>query len=664
VTWGRLLTLARRPFLLPLFILAVNVSVAWRLFFVQYLDQLPSVEGEFIAMATYIQRHWPGYDWQSLWYAGFPVVLTYQPLVHYTVAVFASLTGLSAASAFHFIGALSYSLGGVAFYYLVKALTGSRRMALGAALCFSLLSPSGILIPAVGRDMGSIWNARRLQALAVYGELPNLTGLMLGMFALGLLHKSLTRRSPWTAVLTAILIAAVPATNWPSTVALIIAILCYLAALPLDKLRDCFPRIAVIGLMATAFALPFALPSTILSTYGNANVMVDLPTQGVRRWLSVGLLLACVFLVRLLLTRPKVSFELRFAAIWLNVVGWVVLSSTMAGVAILPLPLRFHLALEIPLTLAAALLVREACRRNLANQSWLAALFAIFCCVQLYHYQRHAHAMIHKLDITQTLEYQEAAWFDANMHGERALTPGTVQFWMNVFTATPQMTGCCEQSVLTHQDIIAGYVTAAGYQTDAESSDFSMLWMKAFAVRAVAIGGPRSREFYKQFSFPDRYKGRLAVAWSSGDDYIYSVPARVTGLARVVHRENLVSHPPANGIDVAEMRRFVADLDDPSLPAASWKWKDTNSASMTAILKPEHVIAVAVTYHPGWTASVGGNQVSIHSDGLGFVVIEPKCSGPCTVEMHWGPGIEPWIVVPAAMLMLAGALLWCRASKV
>jgi hypothetical protein len=182
--------------------------------------------------------------------------------------------------------------------------------------------------------------------------------------------------------------------------------------------------------------------------------------------------------------------------------------------------------------------------------------------------------------------------------------------------------------------------------------------MKAYAAHAVAIGGPQSREWYKGFKFPDRFRDRLPLLWSSGDDFIYRVPERVPGLARVVRKSDLVRHPPVNGIDVGEMRPFVAALDDPALPVASWQWHDTNTAAIRATLTPEQVIAVALNYHKGWHASVAGKNVPVRSDGLGFVVIEPGCSGPCEIEMHWSPGIEPWIVVPLALLTLAGSLAW------
>ncbi len=655
----RLASIEWWPFALPAVLFAVNAWVAWRLFFYEYIDQLPSVEGEFIAMAAYIQRHWPGYDWQSLWYGGYPVTRTYQPLVHYTVAALASFSRLSPASAFHLFGALSYSLGGVAFYFLAKTLSGSRAAAFCGGLCFSLFSPSGLLDARIRGDMGGVWNARRLQALVVYGELPNLTGLMIGMFALALLHRALTRRTPASALAAAATLAAVPATNWPSTVALVIAIVCYLGALSWRDLSDSFRRFIVVGVMAIMFALPFALPSTIFATYGNANVMVDLPAHGPRRWASVALLMVSLCLVRFVLAGYRAPFALRFASLWLTALVWVVLSSTLAGVAVLPLPMRFHIAAEIPLTLAAAFLIWEFCRRYPASRRWVAAAFVLFCMVQLVHYRRYSHSIIHRLDITKTLEYQESVWFEANMKGERVAAPGTVQFWMNVFSTTPQMLGCCEQSVLTQENIIAGYVTAAGYRTDAESADYTLLWMKAFAVHAVAIGGPGSREAYKQFRFPNRYRGILPLAWSSGDDYIYRVPARVPGLARVVRKRDIVRHPPASGIDVTELRPFVAALDDASLPAATWQWHGVNAATIKASLNPDHVIAVALNYHPGWSATVAGVRVPVHSDGLGFVVIEPHCSGACVVEMRWSPGAEPRIVVGFALLTLVGSLGAC-----
>jgi hypothetical protein len=650
----------RSQALYPLAVFAVNAWVVWRLFFIRYLDQLSSVEGEYIAMSRYVQHHWPGYDWLSMWAAGYPVTRAYQPAVHYAIAAIASVCGISVASAFHFVGALSYSLGGVAFYYLAKALGGSRRIAFGGALLFSLFSPSVLVSHRVLVDAGGLWNARRLQVLVVYGELPNITGLMLAMFALALLHRALSRQTATSGFVAALAVAAVPATNWPATVALAIAILCYVAAWPLTELRRSLPRLAGIAVLAGAFACPFALPSTIVATFLNANTM-ETPTPGARRLIAAALLVFSLALIRALLSRAP--FGLRFAALYSAFLAGLVVADQHWSIRILPQAARFHIAMEIGIALTAALAMQQLLRRFPDYRRCCALGLALFCGAQMYHYRVHAHNMIRSLDMARTVEYQEATWYDANMQGERVLAPGTIQFWMNVFTETPQMTGCCSQSFLNHEDTIAAYVSYAGYRTDAESADYALLWMKAFAVHAVSIGGPQSREAYKDFAFPYRFRGRLEQLWSSGDDFIYRVPERVRGLARVVRPGDVVKRAPSNGIDVAELRPFVAALDDPSLPTATWKSNNVNSAIINAAMQPEQVISVALNYHAGWSASVAGQPVPLRPDGLGFIVIEPHCAGPCTVEMKWSPGMEPWIVVPIALLAFFGSLAWCRFSR-
>ncbi len=403
---------------------------------------------------------------------------------------------------------------------------------------------------------------------------------------------------------------------------------------------------ALIGALACGFAFPFALPSTVAATFHNANGMSGQPTPGAPRWISIALLCLCLALLRALLVRAP--FALRFATLYFALLAWVVVSAAGFSVLILPQAMRFHIALEIAFVLAFTLAAQQCCRKLPGLNRPLALLLVVFCCIQLYHYRRASHRMIHPLDIAKTLEYQEATWFDRNMHGERMLAPGTVQFWTNDFTETPQMTGCCEQSVLTHQNIIAAYITQAGYRTDAESGKFSLLWMKAFAVHAVSLGGRNSREGYRDNrEFPDRYKGLLPLVWQSGDDYIYRVPERVPGLARVVLPADLVAHPPENGIDVAGLTPFVAALDNPQLPIAEMHWEGPNTAVIHADLKPSQVISVAVNYHPGWTASV-----PLRSDGLGLIVLEPHCSGPCAIRMTWSPGLEATLALPIALLTL------------
>ncbi|MES1262688.1 MAG: hypothetical protein ABUS49_13220, partial [Acidobacteriota bacterium] len=449
------------------------------------------------------------------------------------------------------------------------------------------------------------------------------------------------------------------ATNWPATVALALAVFAYLVAMDGREIRSRLPRMALIGLMSYGLACPFALPSTIASTFGNAAAMGDGPTAGPARWIATALLLVAMGVLRAFQARFGTAFRFRFASLYVTVLAGVVLTAGYLNIRILPQPLRFHVAMEIAILLSCTLVLQQLCAERPGARKLVGALLALFCLLQFPRYREYArHHLIKRLDFAKTLEYQEALWFDKNVKSGRVLAPGTVSFWMNTVTDTPQTVGCCEQSVVSKVDFILAYLTAAGYRTDDETADYSLLWMKAWAVEAFAIGGPASREHYKAFSFPNRFRGRLPLLWSSGDDYIYSIPERTPGLARVVPVAKLVRHAPDNGIDDRELRPFVAALDDPGLPIATYAAQGPNKAVIRASLQPDQAVSVAVSYHPGWTASVNGRNVSMHADGLGLIAVEPGCTGDCTIDLSWSPGPEPRIAWVVALFTLGGALVW------
>jgi hypothetical protein len=144
---------------------------------------------------------------------------------------------------------------------------------------------------------------------------------------------------------------------------------------------------------------------------------------------------------------------------------------------------------------------------------------------------------------------------------------------------------------------------------------------------------------------------------------VYRVPERTPGLARVVRRRDVIAHAPANGIDVTELRPFVAALDDPSLPLSKFEWQDADDARITGTLTPDEVYSVAVNYDKGWTASRDGHDVPLHADGMGMIVVEPGCSGNCEIRLHWSAGWEPAFVIAAFLLTLAGCVAWCLVTR-
>jgi hypothetical protein len=142
---------------------ALNLSISWRLLKVEYINQFGSVKGYFISLARYISGHWGDSSWFPLWHCGMPFQDTYVPLLHLVVAATASLGHISAGRAYHGVTGVAYASGAPALYWRAVRLGAPRGAALLSALCYSLFSPSALLMADMARDLGGFWYGRHLQ---------------------------------------------------------------------------------------------------------------------------------------------------------------------------------------------------------------------------------------------------------------------------------------------------------------------------------------------------------------------------------------------------------------------------------------------------------------------------------------------------------------------
>jgi hypothetical protein len=272
--------------------------------------------------------------------------------------------------------------------------------------------------------------------------------------------------------------------------------------------------------------------------------------------------------------------------------------------------------------------------------------------------------LIQPIDIRATSEYKTAQWFDRNMAGGRVMASGSGSMFLNAFTDTPQLGGGFDQGAANWYARIAVYTIYSGHNAGPRDAEISLLWLKAFGVDAVAVGGPASGEYYKPFANPRKFEGLLPELWRDGDDRIYRVPRRTDSLAHVVHRRDLVDRPPIHGLDVDQVLRYVAALEDPSLPTATMDWTSRHSARIRASLNSEdRVISVQVTYHPGWRAEVNGVRRPVGSDKIGLMVIEPRCAGSCTIDLTYDGGTETRAAKTVSLASLAGVLMWALFNR-
>ena len=632
---------------------AINALLTLRLFFISYTREMGSIEAAFIGLARYIGEHFGDLNWFPLWYGGIPFPDAYPPLLHFTVAAVAAAGRISPALAYHAVTATVYALGPVALFWAAWRLGAPRTIAWLSALGYSLLSPSCWLIRAVRYDAGGWFAPRRLDTLVVYGEGPHLTALLFLPLAVGMVHVALDKRRPVYYVGASLAVASVVLSNWIGAFALSLALSAYLLAGFAKRPAPHWWRAAAIGAYAYALALPWMTPSTIATIRANA------PLVGGR--FAASLLLDAAFAAGLLaaawgLARLRLRPGARFGLLFLYGTGFIALAAFYFHKSVLPQPERYHLEMDLAFWLAVAGVAAQMPR--VPHPRAVFAGLLIICLPLWLHQRRMAREMEKPIAIQSTVEYEISRWLGSHPQG-RVFAPGSIGFWMDAFSDTPTLTGGFDNGERNTflQDVIFQVYAGDRQQT-------ALDWLRAFGCDAVVGDAKDSREVYHPYAHPEKFAG-LPELWRDGADVIYSVPRRNRGLAHVVHAADLPAVRPP-GYDTRPLKRYLAALDDPSLPPAAFAWRGPSAAAITADLRPEELLSVQVTYDQGWHAGVNGSPRRLWEDKLGQLVVEPGCTGPCTVRLAWDGGLETraarWVNRAAMALGLLWILLWRKRS--
>jgi hypothetical protein len=604
---------------------------------------MPSIEGAFIGLARYIRDHSPDLSWMPLWYGGIPFPDCYPPLLHTLVAAVSGLGRIDIGLAYHAVTAAMYSLGPVALYWAARRMGAGRLPAFLACLGYSLLSPSIWLGPEIRHDIGGWFAPCRLDAMARWGEGPHVASLTLLPLALGLMHTALQRPQPARYFAAALAMAAVALSNWIGGFALALVAGAYMLAGFSSAWLPLWARMAAMAVWAYALAAPFVTPSTIATIQANAPILAggykpNHPLEAA--FLAGALLLAWA------LWKARVEPRVRFGILLLYLTAAITLCAYWFKLSIVPQPERYHLEMDLAFWLAVALLAGKF-SSDTRMRVILGGALALTIPIAI-HQHRRAQDIEKPIAIQSTVEYEISHWLGAHMAGQRVFAPGTIGFWMQSFSDTPMLTGGFDNGMRNTflQDV--NYQIYAG-----DRQDTMLAWLKAFGVSAIIGGGPDSREFYHPYAHPEKFAG-LPELWRDGPDAIYSVPRRRASLAHVMLPSDLVpERPPA--YYVKPLEPYLAALDDPSLPDADFEWRGAGAAVITGTFKPEHILNVQITWDKGWSARVRGEARRVWQDKLGQMVLEPRCDGPCSVELAYDGGLEQhaarWL---SALALLAG----------
>jgi len=480
------------------------------------------------------------------------------------------------------------------------------------------------------------------------------------------LDEAVTARK-WFFLLAAPLgLAALVLTNWTGTTGAAFALAAYClskfgAAKTGGSRAVHWPTLVGIGVLAYIIASPWVPPSLIRTVQAGTTGMdtAASTTSKMLMVLALGLVAAGLHFV---FSRFQTQSWARFFVYYALISGLVVGAKTLFGLSLVPIGYRFHLELEMALAGAVAY-VAAYTWRGLPRWGQIATLclLAIAGVVQVRNYRRHARSISQPIDFPSTVEYKMAQWFAGNMKDQRVFAPGTVSYWMNLYSDVPQFFGCCDQSVRNDEIRMATYVIYSGDGTGDRDGEIATTWLKAYGVHAVGVAAPGSSQLGQPFRNPHKFDGLLPEAWRDGESVVYRIPGETNSLAHVVSRAVIVNQHPVNGVDVGPLLPLLAAMERESNQAdggASLRWLSSHEVEITAQTGPEDTVFLQETYDPGWKAVEGERELKVAPDALGLMTVEPGGDGRHIIRMRYGASREDTLARAAHFLGIAVLLVW------
>jgi hypothetical protein len=641
------------PVLLALAILLLNLALCGPLFFAGELPFRGSIEDGYVGTARFISQHPNPWGWDPLPYCGLPTQFVYVPLLPYVSAAGMHLfPSVAPDSVYRTIVGLTTCLGPVTLFFFALYFTGSQRWAFAMAAAYSLLSPSYGLFPAIEKDRGIVQLPWRVQVLAKYGEGPHNTGLtLLPLALLALWCVARTKRGPDTikrVVIAALLLAAIPLSNWVAAFTLAIACLLFLLA-AWGELEFRISRVFAAAVLAYLLASFWLTPSFIKTIVFNWPVdSFGYQLQKTQVFLLAGVVIGAI-VIRLLFRWQKGSFYLCFATLGAFVFGWISTAWYVYGIDTVPESRRY--AIEFELFLALALF--EAFRLALRSPNGTVRLCAIGTggvmllvgAPQLWAEVTQGWKPWMPVPPQSTIEYQLGQWMAEHPPQGRVFASGGLRFRLNSWFDLHQVGGGFETGLQNRIPLELTYrVRTTVHLKPGHETDETLLDLKALGAEYVVLHGSKSREYYRDFPKPERVSYTLPIAYHVEDDTIYKLPARP--LAHLVHADEL----PGD-----DLTRYVAAIEDGSRPELSIRWPDASTVDLAGPVREGDVVSVQVNADPGWRAFQDGHPIPITQDGIGFLVLHPSAAPATQMELHYRGTTEQRVMAAISLLAWCGA---------
>jgi hypothetical protein len=644
---------ALRAGLYALILFWVNTYIARDLFF-SWSHHMGSMHGFWTAIAARAGGSWFHATWWPFWEMGIPFEYTYNPLVPGLAAAIAALRGVPADMGFQSVTGLCYILGPLTLFFAAWRLTRAPGPSFAASLAYSLTSISQLVVPDAGYSWNNFRTPRRLFMMAVWDDTPHAAALVLLPLAILFLARSVETRRPAYYAAAAACIAGCGLSSAFGPVMVAMAAVCLLSVLRLERWRGNLLLTVGLGAWGWAIAAPFLSPS-LLGAIREASAESSEEGWGLGSFTALAFTILGFALFWQYLPRWMPDWRVRFFALF----AWVAASVPLAGQwmheRFLPQPGRYKSEMEMALSLAVVFAVAPWWTR-IPTPVRRAAAFLLLALAagQIRDFRASEKSYTFPVDISGAVERRAAMWAQQNYPQLRFFMPGSVAQWTNTFTDIQQFSGESFTMAVNQVQQRAHAAIAFGVGDPQRDARVSLAWLKAYGVGVVGIGGKDSQEYWKGATQFGRFEGVLPTLWQSGGVAMYRVPLREFTLAHIVPESAIVRRIPREPGDTQDVERYVAALDDPSLPGTSFGWEGRNRIRIRTTGGPGRAVSVQETYHPGWHATVAGSPCKIFKDGLGLMWLRPGCEGSCEIVLDYDGGWELRLCRWLSWLAIAG----------
>ncbi|MCX6631013.1 MAG: hypothetical protein NTW28_25655 [Candidatus Solibacter sp.] len=492
--------------------------------------------------------------------------------------------------------------------------------------------------------------------MAKYGEGPHNTGLTLLPVALVAVWLAGKRRSYPRILLAAVLLAAIPLTNWVAAFALAISCLLLLLAAWGEPEFEAWRALAAAAL-AWLLACFWLTPSFVKTIVFNWPVDSFGYQLGPKQAWALSGMVGGALLIRLLFRWLHGSFYFCLVTLGAWVFGWIATAFYIYGVDTIPESRRY--AIEFELFLALALV--EGLRLTLHSSNQTVRLCAMGSggvlllagLPQIRAYATQGWQQWLPVAPETTIEYQLARWIAQHAPEGRVFASGGLRFRLDSWFDIQQVGGAFETGLRNRVPVDLAYrIRAASNLWPGHETEDTLLDLKALGAEYVVVHGPKSKEYYRDFVRPERVAAALQAVYHTADDTIYSLPPRP--LAHLVRPEEIANSDVREQHEV--LARYVAAIDDPSRPVLRSQWTDTSTLALTGTAPPGDLVTVQVNADRGWRATQDGHEITMTEDKLGFIVLHPSPAAATRIELRYRGTMEQRIMAAVSALAWLAAL--------